>query len=118
MDTKFPLTDEQVLAHYHGDETIANDNHEALYEYYTSQERGDDAMPYGTAKARAGDPYQWISNRLDARACELSTGMKGIGDYLNHQVDTLKDFDATHPVAIPSRESVNKVDAILGKMIR
>lgn len=34
---------------------------EALYEYYLS----NGEMPYGTAKARDGDPYQWIAGQLD-----------------------------------------------------
>lgn len=32
---------------------------EELYEYYV------DIMPYGTAKARTGDPCQWIAERLE-----------------------------------------------------
>lgn len=34
---------------------------DALYSYYLST--GE--MPYGTAKARTGDPYEWIADRLD-----------------------------------------------------
>ena len=33
-----------------------------LYEYYSSD---PDYMPYGTQKARDGDPVQWITERLD-----------------------------------------------------
>lgn len=32
-----------------------------LFEYYTS--RGE--MPYGTAKARTGDPWVWIMDQLN-----------------------------------------------------
>lgn len=32
--------------------------HEKLYEYY------QDEMPYGVQKARTGDPYEWIYERL------------------------------------------------------
>lgn len=32
---------------------------EDLYAFYLCE------MPYGTAKARDGDPYQWIYNRLE-----------------------------------------------------
>lgn len=35
---------------------------EALYEYYLNS--GD--MPYGVAKARTGDPYTWIAERLES----------------------------------------------------
>ena len=34
---------------------------EKLYEYYVSS--GD--MPYGTQKARNGDPHNWIINQLE-----------------------------------------------------
>ena len=36
--------------------------YEKLYEYFTTQ-TGE--MPYGTAKARDGDPDIWILERLD-----------------------------------------------------
>lgn len=32
--------------------------YEELYELYYQE------MPYGTAKARTGDPYEWILNKL------------------------------------------------------
>jgi len=37
---------------------LEGDFYEALYDYYF------DDMPYGTKKARTGDPYEWISDRL------------------------------------------------------
>ena len=40
----------------HGD--LSDHLYDALYDYY------HDDMPYGVAKARSGDPYEWISNRL------------------------------------------------------
>jgi hypothetical protein len=36
--------------------------YDALYDYYLSS--GE--MPYGTAKARSGDPYEWVTERLIA----------------------------------------------------
>jgi len=39
---------------------IPEDIYDALYDYYT--ESGE--MPYGTAKARDGDPVEWIQERL------------------------------------------------------
>lgn len=32
--------------------------YDALFDYFQAE------MPYGTAKARTGDPYQWIDERL------------------------------------------------------
>lgn len=39
--------------------------YEKLFDYYTGGALGPDQMPYGTAKARTGDPYEWIYKRLD-----------------------------------------------------
>lgn len=48
-----------------GDE-LDDDLYNALYDYYV--DNGE--MPYGVAKAREGDPYQWVGNRFED---ELST---------------------------------------------
>jgi len=42
-----------------GDIDENQDFFDALYEYYF------DEMPYGVQKARDGDPYEWITDRLD-----------------------------------------------------
>jgi len=42
--------------------------HDALYDYYF------DDMPYGTKKARSGDPYEWVADRFGA-----DLGLKGYG---------------------------------------
>jgi hypothetical protein len=42
-----------------GDIDENQDFFDALYEYYF------DEMPYGVKKARDGDPYEWITDRLD-----------------------------------------------------
>jgi len=47
------------------------DFYEALYSYYS--DAGE--MPYGTQKARDGDPVQWIADRLDAE-----TGMMPVAE--------------------------------------
>ncbi len=40
---------------------LDSDLYEALFDYYS--DRGE--IPYGVAKARDGDPYEWVSQRLD-----------------------------------------------------
>lgn len=40
----------------------------ALYDYYTDNGQ----MPYGTAKARDGDPYEWIGDQLDQELNEAA----------------------------------------------
>ena len=39
---------------------LDDDLYDALYDYYSN----NGEMPYGTMKARTGDPYNWISDRL------------------------------------------------------
>jgi len=39
---------------------ISDELHNALYDYYF------DDMPYGTKKARDGDPYEWVADRFGA----------------------------------------------------
>lgn len=46
--------------------------YDALYDYYF------DDMPYGTKKARTGDPYEWIADRLD-RDMGTSKSIEGFG---------------------------------------
>lgn len=42
-------------------EDLDQDLYDALYDYYCDM--GE--MPYGTAKARDGDPFNWVSDRFD-----------------------------------------------------
>ena len=57
----------QSIEHRYGKEVrdfmetgeLDSDLYHALYDYYF------DEMPYGVKKARDGDPYEWVSNRLD-----------------------------------------------------
>lgn len=46
---------------------LDNDLYDALYDYYASS----GSMPYGVAKARTGDPFEWVTEKLDQ---ELGTG--------------------------------------------
>jgi hypothetical protein len=46
-----------------GDEVLEK-HYEELFEHYL--DLGE--IPYGTAKARTGDPFQWISDKL----CEVA----------------------------------------------
>lgn len=66
---------EKLLRHYgkevkdfiHGSE-LADDLYHALYDFYF------DEMPYGTKKARTGDPFEWITERLDKELKGISVG--------------------------------------------
>jgi hypothetical protein len=51
---------------------LDDDLYHALYDYYS--DNGE--MPYGTMKARTGDPYNWISDRL-ADELGVNEGLMG-----------------------------------------
>ena len=51
---------------------LDDDLYHALYDYYSNN--GD--MPYGTMKARTGDPYQWVSDHL-AKHLGMNEGVLG-----------------------------------------
>ena len=46
------------VANFKENGDLDDDLYDALYDYYF------DDMPYGTKKARTGDPYEWVSQRL------------------------------------------------------
>jgi hypothetical protein len=74
-----------------GEDIYGTDLYDALFDYYCDS--GE--MPYGTQKARDGDPVEWISQRLDA---EL--GNKAYGkDPANAEGHGIKDeaIDPTNP---------------------
>ena len=49
------------VAQFEQDGDLDDNLYDALYDYYS--DAGE--IPYGIAKARTGDPYQWVSDRLD-----------------------------------------------------
>jgi len=48
------------VRNFEADGDLNDDLYHALYDYYS--DNGE--MPYGVAKARTGDPYNWISDKL------------------------------------------------------
>ena len=60
-----PLTPAEAEEFRKGELDLDGDLFDRLYAYYTNPALGvEDMMPYGTAKARSGDPYQWIEQQL------------------------------------------------------
>lgn len=51
---------------------LENDLYDALYDYYA--DRGE--IPYGVAKGRTGDPFEWVSDRL-AQDLGINEGVLG-----------------------------------------
>jgi hypothetical protein len=72
---------------------LDNDLYDALYDYYF------DDMPYGVKKARTGDPYEWVTDRLDQ---EL-----GAGNYAPRlgEADPMDTFEVMSGVASPVSEA-------------
>lgn len=42
-------------------EDLTEPLYDDLYEYYCT----NNLMPYGTAKARTGDPFEWVTERFE-----------------------------------------------------
>ena len=70
--------------------------YDALYDYYS--DKGE--IPYGIAKARTGDPYEWITDRLDQ---ELGTGNHTMRDL--PEADPISTFEVMSGFAAPVAES-------------
>jgi hypothetical protein len=67
---QFPLTDKEVLAldiDLDLEAQIDSDTYDRLYSYYVDSNE----MPYGVAKARSGDPDQWIADQIAQRAQQI-----------------------------------------------
>jgi hypothetical protein len=56
------------------------DFYDALFGYF-SELGPEDGMPYGTQKARDGDPVQWIADKLDAISGVQPMGESQINEY-------------------------------------
>lgn len=77
---------------FKADGDLDHDLYEALFDYYFN--KGD--IPYGTAKGRTGDPFEWISDRLhqDLGLDESNSGMiMPEADVLN-TFEVMSGFDA------------------------
>jgi hypothetical protein len=73
--------------------------YDALYDYYL--DRGD--MPYGTAKGREGDPYQWVSERF------YDDVMRDLGNGMNETVQPVMD-DSLNELALLAGLHESRVD--------
>jgi hypothetical protein len=45
---------------YHVGSNMTDTDFQVLFDYYTQNNQ----MPYGVAKARTGDPYEWIARTV------------------------------------------------------
>jgi len=76
---------------------VSDELHNALYDYYF------DDMPYGTKKARDGDPYEWVADRFGSDLgidgyggnspgipdSDYSMERESVGDYADEYQDSL-----------------------------
>jgi hypothetical protein len=74
--------------------------YDALYDYY--MDRGD--MPYGVAKARDGDPYQWVSNQF------YNDIISDLGSDMNETVEQPVADDTLNELARLAGLSESRVD--------
>jgi len=74
--------------------------YDALYDYY--MDRGD--MPYGVAKAREGDPYQWVSNQF------YNDVMSDLGNDMNETMQQPVMDDTLNELAHLAGLSESRVD--------
>ena len=84
---------------------LDQDLYEALFDYYCDS--GE--MPYGTAKARTGDPYEWVAQNLESH---LSGGGIVGG---NQEEDPMLTREAGIPGNIPAEQIPGKEDLLRGK---
>lgn len=61
-------------------EELDHDLYEALFDYYFNA--GE--IPYGTAKGRTGDPYEWITQRFDQDVHDHVVDENTIRDFTQH----------------------------------
>jgi len=73
---------------------LSSDLYDALYDYYF------DDMPYGTKKARDGDPYEWIGNRFEA---DLGLQEGSIGSIEQHTTHGL-DSKPSRLISVPAKQ--------------
>lgn len=64
LDQSIPLSWDEIAALREDSLVIEGEVFDRLYDYFIDPTRGFDIMPYGIAKAREGDPVDWIYNRL------------------------------------------------------
>ena len=91
------------VAQFEQDGDLDDNLYDALYDYYS--DAGE--IPYGIAKARTGDPYQWVSDRLDQ---ELGTGNHAMRDL--PEADPISTFEVMSGFAAPTaNEEINPMDS-------
>jgi len=81
---------------------MSDDLFHALYDYYF------DDMPYGTKKARDGDPYEWVADRFaqDRGVNESNSGM------IMPEADPISTFEVMSGFAAPTaNEEIDPMDS-------
>lgn len=58
--SQLPISRDEARAIVEDPSLLDGDTYDKLYQHYCN----NGEMPYGTAKARTGDPDQWIYDRL------------------------------------------------------
>ena len=86
-------------------EELDQDLYDALYDYYCDM--GE--MPYGTMKARDGDPYEWVTQRFDRDVQEHDVPMDEAVNPVNIPAVTRKAQGTNFPATLGQ---VNQNDSL------
>jgi hypothetical protein len=81
---------------------MSDDLYHALYDYYS--DHGE--MPYGIAKARDGDPYEWVHMRFD----------RDVHDYVGGNNPDVPALPQANMSMMPRQESMYEASTINGKV--
>ena len=108
---------------------VSDELHNALYDYYF------DDMPYGTKKARDGDPYEWVADRFGADLgidgyggnspgipdSDYSMERESAGDYADEYQDSLSGMlkiagVPAKPRPAPQYDHADMEEGVLGTL--
>ncbi len=104
--TESPATLQHIISRFknevkrfvNGDE-LDNDLYDALYDYYA--DIGE--MPYGTAKGRTGDPFEWVTQRFNQDVRDHVVDENAMRDFTQHALaePTSSFTKPGSPMAVP-----------------
>jgi hypothetical protein len=97
-----PKENQQLKAWLDGNLELPNDLEMKLYDYYA------DEMPYGTMKARTGDPQHWLRSKLSSQYNESRINLYGESCGKPHKESALDEG------AVDRFEMLNKFQSKLG----
>lgn len=103
----------EVKNFINGDE-LDSDLYEALFDYYSDV----GAMPYGTAKGRTADPFEWVTQRFDQDVHDYVVDESSIQTHTQHGMDAKPSkLVAVDPKQAPTPFKVDPIQATTDRAI-